>query len=458
MTPVRALLLLLVCATGCPGPAFNPKVELLERTGLGVDGGSSYALASSWQGFVIPNGADNEAQLAVVRSGDGGGSMMRLRPSTRPAGNGGRLQQLSFQRVEFGSMDAGVDVAYPPTTFCGPMTSCPASYSAALVAPRSLSDQSLLAAVRLASASPPETFEPIFRLLRISSDGGLLLNTGIVTEPFTQQVLATALNDGPFVVAFSRGAGFSSKGVTVQLRSPDTGSVSSSSTIDSTQLADSGVGIAATSAPSVVRLVPTRSGFLAVGQTDLSRDIACGTQDNPRPGGCGQSITHAMLVKFDQTGKQLWRRDLGQEFVQPGSFFVDAVELDDGSVVATGQIEKPALTWLEPEFGALVARFSADGAILRATRFCPCLPFSKQGAEALALNPRATSGGYEVMFRDHQNATATRFDLNDSLVAAELLPRKGLKQQFVTTSAGWAFLFERTPGVVELNHVEFAPR
>ncbi len=44
------------------------------------------------------------------------------------------------------------------------------------------------------------------------------------------------------------------------------------------------------------------------------------------------------------------------------------------------------------------------------------------------------------------------------LVAAELVPRKGLKQQFVTTSAGWAFLFERTPGVIELNHVEFAPR
>lgn len=456
---MRALLnvcLLLVWTTACPEPAFNARVDLVERTGLGVDGGSSYALKSSWQGFLFPNGADIEPHLAVIRSDDGGGSMLRLRRSTRPAANGGQLQQMSFQRIDFGSAGPGIDVAYQPTTFCEPMTSCPTSYYAEMVAPQVLPDQSVLMAVRLGSATPPTVFDPAFRLLRFSFDGGLLLNTGLDTEELSSEVLAAALTDGPFMVAFSRvGA---RKGVALELRSPENGAVSTRGTIDTTQIPDSGVGIAATSVPSLARLVPTRSGgFLAVGQTNISRGIACGSQDAPRPGGCGQSITHAMLVKFDKNGKQLWRRDLGQEFVQPGSFFVDAAELDDGSVVATGQIHKPTATWLDPTHGGLVAHFSADGAFLRVTRFCPCASFFSGGAETLASNPRPTSGGYEVVFRDGQGTTAARFDLNDSLVAAEVVSSRGKTQQFVTTPSGWAYVLERQ-GVLELSHVEFVPR
>lgn len=453
------LSLLLALASACTEPApFNARVDVVERTGLEVDGGPSFMLSTSWQGFEVVKGSSTEPQLGVVRTSEGGGSMLRFKRSTRPAGNGGQLQQMSFERVDFGS-DAGVDVAFLPATFCDGRPTCPTSYYANFEVAQLLSDQSLLVAVQMGSTNASAGFTPRFRLLRFSSDGGFLLNTGVETDEFAPQLSATAVPDGPFVVASSRLSVVERRGVAIELRSPETGAVMSTVSIDGAEIPDSGVGIAAVSVPNVTRLAPTRSGFLAIGQVALNRNIACGSQDSPRPGGCGQSITHAMLVKFDKAGKQLWRRDFGQEFVQPGSLFLDAAELEDGSIVATGKMEKSTGEWLSPTHGALLAHFSSDGAILHVTRLCPCVSFLQGGAYTIATNPRAASGGYEVLFRDAQGVvTAARFDLKDNVLATAPLPRKDQLQQFATTSSGWAFFIEPRPGVVELSHVEFVPR
>lgn len=453
---MRLLLILSASLWACTDPV-NAPVTLVERDGVQPDGGATHVLSLTWRGFQVPT-EGGESVLAIIRAPDGGGSALRFRPSTRPAGNGGQLQQMSFERLDFGATSGPVVVPYLPASWCAPsqQQDCPSSYSGAVTDPRVLSDGSLVVAVRFGSASPPADFEKPQRLLRFSFDGGLLLNVAVEPERLTPPARHTVLNDGTYAVSYSRGAGFSSAGVAIELRAADDGALRSTSNVDSAELADSGVGLVARATPLATRLVPLRDGgFLVVGHVDLSRDIACGTQNAPRPGGCGQSLSHAMLVKFDAQGKQVWRRDLGRDFEQPGSYFVDAAELEDGSLVATGHVERRTTEWLEPEHGSLVVRFSATGAIATATRFCPCTRFLRGGSFALASNPRAVrGGGYELIFRDVEGvATAARFSASDDLVASERLPRKSGTQQFTTTASGWAFFNE-----AELNHVEFLPR
>lgn len=456
----RQLLLALVSAvlvSACSSPGGNAPVELSERPGLAVDGGGAYQLVSVPFGVQVPTQA-YEPEVAIIGSVRGGGSVVRFRRSTRPAGNGGQLQQMTFERTDFGPVSGGVEVPFLPTTFCEPTKECPTAYYASVVGPMVLEDRSVVMAGLFGSVNPSVVFDPPQRLLRFSLDGGLLLNTPIAMEKPAQQAMVTGLTDGTLVVSYSRGAGYSSDGVAIELRAEDSGAITSTVTLDSTDVADSGVGLPARAIPAVTKLVPLRGGgFLAVGQVEMTRSIACGSQDAPEPGGCGQGTAHAMLVKFDQDGKQLWRRDLGRDFEQPGSYFVDATELQDGSLVATGHVEKRTRTWLEPDHGALVTRLSANGAILTATRFCPCTSFGAGGVYALASNPRALENGeYEVMFRDGKGvATATRFNAANELVGAGRLQGTNILQLFITTESGWASF---DAAKTQLIHHELAPR
>lgn len=452
-----------VWVSSCEGAGGDvARVELIELTGLEVDGGGAFKLASNPLLEVRTEAYESEsALLGTARSG---GSLVRFRRSTRPAGNGGQLQDMTFERTDFGSAPGGVQVPFLATPFCEPPGPCATSYYADYLWPKVLKDGSVLMAVTMGSATGVEAdgFEPRHRLLRFDLDGGLLLNTGIPTAEGAGQALVSSLDDGTLLVSYSEREGQGSKGVSIELRAADSGAISSTVTLDTVTIDTGGgeVELPTAITPRVSRLVPLRNGgFLAVGHAGMNRNIECGSQgvEPPNPGGCGQGITHAMLVKFDKTGKQLWRRDLGRDFKQPGSYFVDATELSDGSLVATGHIEKRTGVWLNPDHGALVARFSADGAIQRATRFCPCRQFLSGGADALASNPRPVGNGdYEVMFRDGKGLmTATRFNGANELIGAAEMAGPWIQQQFITTDSGWAFF---TSGRTLLVHHELVPR
>lgn len=453
-----------VWISSCEGAGGDvTRVELIELTGLEVDGGGAFNLASNPVLEVTTQAFESES--ALLGSARSGGSLVRFRRSTRPAGNGGQLQDMTFERTDFGSAPGGVQVPFLPTPFCEPPGPCAPSYFADYVWPKVLKDGSVLMAVTMGTATgvEAEIFEPRHRLLRFDLDGGLLLNTSIPMAEGAGQALVTSLDDGTLVVSYSELEGQGSKGVSIELRAQDSGAISSTVTLDTVTIdtgADGGSQVPTAITPRVSRLVPLRNGgFLAVGHAGMNRNIKCGTQgvEPPSPGGCGQGIPHAMLVKFDKTGKQLWRRDLGRDFKQPGSYFVDATELSDGSLVATGHIEKRTGSWLDPDHGALVTRFSADGVIQRATRFCPCRQFLSGGADALASNPRPVGNGdYEVMFRDGKGlTTATRFNGANELIGAAGMTGPSIQQQFITTDSGWASF---ASGRTLLIHHELVPR
>ncbi len=433
-----------VWISNCSGPGGDvARFEIVERTGLAVDGGGTFQLAST--PLVEVTTEAFEAESALLGSARSGGSLVRFRRSTRPAGNGGRFQDMTFERTDFGSPPGGVQVPFLATPFCEPPGPCSTSYYADYVWPKVLKDGSVLMAVTMGTATgvEAEIFKPRHRLLRFDLDGGLLLNMGIPMAAGAGQALVSSLDDGTLLVSYSELEGQGSKGVFIDLRAEDSGAISSTVTLDTVTIDTGGGEVALPTAitPRVSRLVPLRNGgFLAVGHVGMNRNIECGSQgvEPPDPGGCGQGISHAMLVKFDKTGKQLWRRDLGRDFKQPGSYFVDATELSDGSLVATGHIEKRTGSWLNPDHGALVTRFSADGAIQRATRFCPCPQFLSGGADVLASNPRPVGNGdYEVVFRNGVT-TATRFNAANELIGAAQITGQRIQQQFITTDTGWA--------------------
>lgn len=295
-----------------------------------------------------------ESEIAIIGSPRGSGSVVRFRRGTRPAPNGGRFQQMSFERTDFGGADGGVEFPFLPATFCEPGKTCTDSYYASVAGPAVLADRFVLMAGLFGSVDPSKPFDPPQRLLRFSLDGGLLLNTAIVMDTPAPQAMVTGLAGGTLVVSYSLGGGYSSEGVALELRAEDSGAIRSRSTVDTAEVADSGAGLPATAVPIVNRLVPLRGGgFLAVGQVAMTRSIACGSQEAPRPGGCGQGTSHAMLVKFDGEGKLLWRRDLGRDYEQPGSYFVDAAELQDGSLVGAETLaeQNPLQLFITTESG-----------------------------------------------------------------------------------------------------------
>lgn len=442
-----------LAALGCgPGGPADTRVELREATlQPGASGG--LGLERTWDGVQLPSAESPMA--AVMMHPDGGGAVVRFRVLQRPgAPNGGLLRDMVFDRHEVGVTSPQL-VMHSPEALCQ-ATDCPTPIRAEMTLPALLRDEGLLVGARLMSWGAP--FEPRHRLLRFNRGGALEWSSPISAEAIADAAAVAELADGTLAVAYSVSAGQSSKGVEVELRSAN-GTRLTTTLLATTDIADSGAGLPATGVPLVSKLVPSRDGgFFAVGFRALNRGIACGSQDAPRKPEtvlCGQSVTHALLVKYDGKGVEQWRREFGQDFESPGSFFVDLVELEDGSLFASGHIEKRTNTWLQPNHGALVARLSKSGTLLRATRLCPCLGFQAGGAESVVTNLRAAGGGtvdalYQFRRSSTLNRTVIRLDSNDELIAAEPMPAA----RFVlTTTSGWAYWSDTAPE--EFNLVRF---
>lgn len=456
-SPVRSLLVVtltmsmtMLCC-GEDGPA-DTRVELREVTlQAGASGG--LGLERTWAGVQLPSAESPMA--AVVMHPDGGGAVVRLRVLQRPgAPNGGLLRDMVFERHEVGVASPEL-VTHTPEALCQ-ATDCPTPIRAEMKPPALLRDEGLLVGARLMSWGAP--FEPRHRLLRFTRGGALEWSSPISAEAITEPAAVAELADGTLAVAYSVSAGQSSTGVEVELRSAN-GTRLTTTLLATTAIADSGAGLPARGVPFVSKLVPSRDGgFFAVGFRDLNRGIACGSQDAPRkPEGvvCGQSVSHALLVKYDGKGVEQWRREFGQDFESPGSFFVDLVELEDGSLFASGHIEKRTKTWLQPDHGALVARLGKTGTLLRATRLCPCLGFQAGGAQSVVTNLRATGNGtVEALYQFRRSVTlgrtVIRLDMNDELIAAEPMPAAWF---VLTTTSGWAYWADTAPQ--EFNHVRF---
>lgn len=211
--------------------------------------------------------------------------------------------------------------------------------------------------------------------------------------------------------------------------------------IEDVQIADSGDGIPGVEHPSIRKILPLKGGGFAVAGTWVTtRDIECYTAAAPKPPTttrCAQEISHGLVGRFSASGEQLSMRKLGRGFREPDSGFTGAVELENGTVVATGTVAGAT---------ALV-HAGTSGSIESVMKLCPCGTSPTQWTPG-ALAPVAV--GNEVDFvelgADSESALMLRLTAAGEISTARTFRnakgKPALVYQQPFAFGGSTFLFE----------------
>ncbi len=383
---------------GCessPSTAPLPEVRELDVSSFMTPAGSPVVLRHAWEGFAVP--FDSNGCSAVVANAATAGrpefdrAVLRFDVWSRPgAPNGGLLRNLVTERYTPDTQGA-TKVPLDPQALCAG-AACPDSLRADCRNPAPLADEGLLVAGRLSSWSASDPPFGHF-LLRFRRTGELAFSVPLPAQPFAQveRSVVTELKSGALAVSYDADAG-----VVVEVRSAE-GAAQHTGLLPDLVVADSGDGLPAMGVAWVSRLKPSREGgFFAIGFRFFTRDIACGSQEKPRPPEgtvCTQSTSHSMLARYAADGTLQWVRDFADDFSTPPSALYDLVELADGSLVATGALAKRGARVLEPLLGAGLVRLTAEGRVTSRVRVCPCDTLLKLSAQPKLMTPLERGNG-----------------------------------------------------------------
>jgi len=314
-----------------------------------------------------------------------------------PAG-GDAFVSTRAERFVAGSAEPVVSVEHDLATICAD-DGCQASYfRPSCAATASLADEGLLALMQITSNFGADDYS-VHYLVRYTREGALAWKRRLEHFALADGAALLELASGDLVVAYGQDApqGHSTaadNGLLVRVLSP-TGDERSRTHLRDEETADTGDGLPGRIFSEVKALQRAADGgFVLVGSSSTSRSIECGSQDAPRVPAitsCSQSRGHGLVARFGADGSSRWARRTGVGFYHPGTELDGVVELEDGSIAATGRMETEAAWRAAPSYGAALVRVASDGALESLLRVAPHRGFFDGPPRFLA--PIARAGG-----------------------------------------------------------------